>query len=250
MWSSRVDGQVLTFYLVGINNQNFIMADHQTGSWWQQVTGEAILGPLKGKTLELVHWDEVSFAIWRKEHPRAHVLDTDPRFADAYEVGLTGDEDYDPGGRGDFPLVFPKGPGDALEPETLVVGITAGDLSKAYPFEVLVAQNPVADTLGDLDLLLWVAADGVSVRAFDRDLQGTILDLFAKEEEPVLVDAQTGSEWDFSGGAIEGELIGKQLEPLTILKDYWFDWQIYHPKTRIYTGGTVPKSGRQGSRAE
>ena len=46
MWKSIVDGQELTFYLVGINNQNFIMADHQTGTWWQQVTGEAIRGSL------------------------------------------------------------------------------------------------------------------------------------------------------------------------------------------------------------
>ena len=27
------------FVSPGINNQNFIMRDEQTGSWWQQVTG-------------------------------------------------------------------------------------------------------------------------------------------------------------------------------------------------------------------
>ena len=53
MWSSAIDGRVLTFRLVGINNQNFVMQDDQTGSWWQQVSGEAILGPLKG--LSLIH---------------------------------------------------------------------------------------------------------------------------------------------------------------------------------------------------
>ena len=38
---------MLTFHLVGINNQNFVMQDQETGTWWQQVSGEAILGPLK-----------------------------------------------------------------------------------------------------------------------------------------------------------------------------------------------------------
>jgi hypothetical protein len=54
VWSSAIDGRVLTFRLVGINNQNFVMQDDQTGSWWQQVSGEAILGPLKGRRLTLV----------------------------------------------------------------------------------------------------------------------------------------------------------------------------------------------------
>ena len=34
-----VDGRRLHFHLAGINNQNFIMQDEETGTWWQQVTG-------------------------------------------------------------------------------------------------------------------------------------------------------------------------------------------------------------------
>ena len=41
MWASEIDGRKLTFHLAGINNQNFIMRDEETGSWWQQVTGVA-----------------------------------------------------------------------------------------------------------------------------------------------------------------------------------------------------------------
>ena len=48
MWKRTLDGRVLTFRLAGINNQNFIMRDEQTGSYWQQVSGKAISGP-KGK---------------------------------------------------------------------------------------------------------------------------------------------------------------------------------------------------------
>jgi len=44
VWQSVVNGQTLKFHLAGINNQNFIMRDEQTGSWWQQISGEAIQG--------------------------------------------------------------------------------------------------------------------------------------------------------------------------------------------------------------
>ena len=47
MWKSRLDGRTLHFHLYGINNQNFIMRDEETGSWWQQVTGCALFGLLE-----------------------------------------------------------------------------------------------------------------------------------------------------------------------------------------------------------
>ena len=68
---------MLSFHLVGINNQNFVMQDAQTGTWWQQVSGEAILGPLKGRQLTLVPFDHLTFAAWREEAPNGRVLAPD-----------------------------------------------------------------------------------------------------------------------------------------------------------------------------
>jgi hypothetical protein len=74
VWERTVDGRVLSFRLAGINNQNFIMQDRETGSWWQQVSGEAILGPLKGKRLTRIFHDELSFRAWIREQPGGRVL--------------------------------------------------------------------------------------------------------------------------------------------------------------------------------
>ena len=84
MWDRTIDGKALNFHLAGINNQNFLMRDEETGSWWQQVTGEAIQGPLKGRKLAAVFCDEVSFAIWRSEQPRSRFLRPDPRVEKNY----------------------------------------------------------------------------------------------------------------------------------------------------------------------
>jgi hypothetical protein len=67
VWSAVLDGQRLTFRLSGINNQNFVMRDEQTGTWWQQVSGLAIKGPLKGRRLTHVPHDELLFATWKEE---------------------------------------------------------------------------------------------------------------------------------------------------------------------------------------
>ena len=74
MWESTVDGRVLHFHLAGINNQNFIMRDEETGSWWQQVTGKAIHGTLEGHQVKSVFHDEITLAIWIREHLQGRVL--------------------------------------------------------------------------------------------------------------------------------------------------------------------------------
>ena len=61
------------------------MRDEETGSYWQQVTGTAIAGPLKGRQLSLVAQDELTFALWKKERPNGTVLAPMPRYAAKYE---------------------------------------------------------------------------------------------------------------------------------------------------------------------
>ena len=85
VWKRVVDGQVLTFRLTGIRNGNALLRDEETGTIWQQTTGVAIFGPLKGKHLELVHSDELTFTAWRNEQPHGLILKPDPEFAALYE---------------------------------------------------------------------------------------------------------------------------------------------------------------------
>jgi hypothetical protein len=48
------------------------------------------------------------------------------------------------------------------------------------------------------------------------------------------MDAETGSEWNFSGCAVRGKLTGACLPAVNALKDYWFDWRNYHADTTIF----------------
>ena len=230
MWKTTVDGRPLHFRLSGINNQNFIMRDEETGTWWQQVSGQAILGPLKGKRLERVPQDELTFARWRTEQPRGRVLRPDPRVKEYAEKNWEANI-------AKLPVVTPN-IDRRLQPRTLVSGVKAGDHAKAYPMTAIQRQSPIIDTIGPTPVVILLGPDGKSVRAFVRRVDAQPLELFARPEDGRLIDAQTGSEWDFTGRAVTGPLAGKTLPKLEVLNDYWFDWHTYNPKTAVYTLGS------------
>jgi hypothetical protein len=112
-----------------------------------------------------------------------------------------------------------------LRDREIVVGVSLDGQEKAYPVSSVLAQSPIIDTVGRTKIVLLAADDGRSIRAFER---GSI-ELFRNGNK--LFDA-SGTEWDFSGKSANGA----QLRPLPLLKDYWFDWENYHPKTVVYGG--------------
>jgi hypothetical protein len=228
VWERTVDGRKLNFHLAGINNQNFIMRDEETGSWWQQASGEAILGPLQGRRLNQVLHDEVSFSIWKREQPGGRVLRPEERFAGKYAPADW--EDH----VAKLPVVSPKSSDDELAPRDLIVGIAIGGASKAYPMSKLERESPVIDTLGGVPIM--IVFNEKSVRAFERAVDDRVLEFFSRAgASPLrLVDAETGSEWDFAGSCISGPLAGRQLKKIATLSDYWFDWKSYHPDSVIY----------------
>jgi len=230
VWETPVTGRSSKFHLAGINNQNFIMQDEETGSWWQQITGEAIFGSSKGQRLKLVPHDEISFSLWKQEHPDGRVLmpdDSKPwkQFSENWEEHTA-----------KLPVLAALNPDTRLSPRTQIVGIKIGAIAKAYPLSTIQEQNPIMDYIASTPVIIVVAEDKKSVRAFERRIDGRDLEFFAKtNSQPLrLVDVQTGSDWDFTGKAVSGEYAGRKLKQIYALNDYWFDWKAYNPDTAIY----------------
>jgi hypothetical protein len=233
VWETSIDGRVLHFHLAGINNQNFIMRDEETGSWWQQVTGEAIFGPLKGKRLKPVFLDELTFDDWKREQPQGRVLRPDEQIAAGGK--------YAPADWEERMLRVPvatQTSAAGLNQRELVIGISADGATCAYPVTALHKQNPIIDTLGGTKLIVIMGEDGQSVRAFERKVEGQAREFFLKpNSSPLRMIDDQGTEWDFTGTALNGMLAGKQLTRIPVLKDYWFDWKTYNPNTRVYLLG-------------
>jgi hypothetical protein len=224
-----VDGKELTFHLAGINNQNFLMRDEETGSFWQQINGRAVSGPMAGKQLELVHCDELSFGLWRAENPRGTVLQPVGEFEKNYEA-----KDWEKRMLKARTVVDTSKSG--IAPRALMLGIEVGGGSKAFPLDRVLQQKLVQDRVGGKAIILVVGPDNLSVRAFLRDLDGVVAnaEYYRKPDSGLFVDSETGSEWNFQGCAVSGRATGRCLKPIPMIKDYWFDWQLYHPSTAVY----------------
>ena len=137
------------------------------------------------------------------------------------------------------PVATSMTPDKSFEPRRLVIGLTINGVSKAYPFDALVRQNLILDDVGGVPIFIVIGEDKRSVRAYERSVDGRKLEFFVKQDGSGwrLIDAETGSEWDFTGKAIAGSLSGRQLKKVALLNDYWFDWKTYHPKTSVYELG-------------
>ena len=229
MWKRTASGRTLTFRLAGINNQNFIMRDEQTGSFWQQVSGKAISGPLKGAQLELVRNDEMTYALWKTESPSGTIL-APGEYAQRYDKESWEQE------MGQYPTVV-KIKDSPIPLREIVLGITHKAEDRAYPYSRVLEQRLVQDIAGGDPLLLMAGPDGKAVRAFlARSPQGARLEFFLKSDGPWAVfDSTTNSEWDFRGCATSGPAKGQCLSQVDILKDYWFDWHQYHPQSTVYS---------------
>src|SRR5216683_6952868 len=75
----RVDGQTLRFGTTGnLRRSDLVMWSDDPGeTWWQQITGEALVGDLVGRQLTMLPAEIVSFADFKAAFPSGQVLSRD-----------------------------------------------------------------------------------------------------------------------------------------------------------------------------
>jgi hypothetical protein len=75
VFQRTIDGEVLDFGTTGkLRHSDLVMYDRKTESWWQQFTGEAIVGDMTGRTLKLIPSRLESLASFKKRFPAGIVL--------------------------------------------------------------------------------------------------------------------------------------------------------------------------------
>jgi hypothetical protein len=231
VWSRVLDGRTLTFRLAGINNGNALLRDEQTSSIWQQSTGQAIFGPLKGKQLGLVHSDELTFSTWRKEQPKGLVLKPEAEFASEYDP-----KDWEKHVEKTKTVIDTTRSGIAAH--ELMIGVLVDGHGKAFPVKAILSAKLIQDRIASEPILLLLGSDGASIRVFSAGKQPmTFVPVIAGDQRVkggLIQDAGTASVWNFQGCAIEGKLAGQCLKPVDANKDYWFDWMNHHPDTAIF----------------
>ncbi len=241
----RLGERVLDFGTSGnLRNSDLVMWDRQTESWWQQLTGEAIVGELTGARLQPLPALVVPWSEFRARFPQGQVLSRNTGYRRDY--GRNPYLGYDELTRS--PFLFAGTPDGRLPPMERVVALHLGDEDVAYPFSALSARHVVADrvggepivvlyqpgTLSPLDTGAIAQGRDVGAAAVYRPrVQGRSL-TFAWQQE-AFVDAETGSRWDLFGQAVAGPLAGQRLEPVVHGTYFWFAWAAFKPQTRVWT---------------
>jgi hypothetical protein len=241
----RLDDKVFDFGTTGrLRFSNLVMYDRQTETWWQQATGEAIAGELVGRQLKFLPAQLISWEDFKATYPEGKVLSRDTGFGRNYGQNPYGG--YDNINRSPFLYRGPETP-EKLLPMARVITVELNDEAVAYPYDVLQEMPAVNDTIGGEPIVVFwspgtnsaldtsAIASGRDVgtaNTFSRELEGQILTFRAEGDK--ITDEQTGSEWNILGQAVNGELAGRQLEPVVNVNHFWFSWAAFKPETRVY----------------
>ena len=243
-FNRRVGARVLDFGTTGrLRFSDLVMYDRQTESWWQQATGEAIVGELTGAQLTPLPAQIISWDTFKRAFRSGHVLSRRTGHQRAYgQNPYAGYDNID-----SSPFLY-RGPRDArLRPMERVVTVSLDTDDAAYPFSVLQKVHVVNDTVGGREIVVLFESGVTSVldqasiagsrdigtaAVFDRRVNGRTL-MFTWTGDRV-ADQQTGSAWSIFGAAEAGPLRGARLTPVVHGQPFWFAWAVFRPNTRVY----------------
>jgi len=221
VYSPFVQGKYAAFRLVGMDHFNAMFEDADTHSWWQQATGKAITGSLKGQQLEEIPSAQMTLAHWQALHPNSLTLQPDPNFKNKYD-SLKG---YD---EGTIKSSLEKRDSASWQFKSWVIGIESGGRSKAYDWNNLVKDRVIPDTIGKLHLLLTIEPDNKTFYALSYN---DSLSFQYDTGKSTIRDINTRSTWQPNGSCTEGPMKGAQLQPVQKYQEFWQSWRTFHPGT-------------------
>lgn len=229
VFSPLVNGKPESFRLVGMDHFNAMFEDSATHSWWQQATGIAIEGPLKGAALNEIASSQLPLNSWLRQYPKSLVMQPDTVFHSRYEDLA----DYDDGsiqsslqGRNFL----------SWKPKSWIIGINHEQSSKAYDWNELVKKKLIQDSIAKLPILLVLESDTTSFHAYQRFVNGTVLNFKTCEGDPndLLIDHDTQSIWNMDGICISGAYKGVKLVPIQAYNEFWHSWQTFQTRVEKY----------------
>lgn len=250
VFERELGGTVHDFGVSGnLRLSDMVMYDRQTETWWQQATGQGIIGELTGAKLEFVPSQLISLEQFAQAYPDGRVLSRDTGHRRDY--GRNPYVGYDTADQ--QPFLFDGVTDGRLAPKERVVTLGEQDSESpiSIPYSELRQVGAVnLDFEGQPTVALWVPGvasaldrqfidEGEDVGAtgvFSAVADGRTLTFVRGEgEDTPITDIETGSTWDITGRAVDGPLAGSALEPLNHGDHFWFAWAAFVPHTDIWT---------------
>ncbi len=236
VYDRRVGDRTLTFgNTSALYQTDLVMVDHETGSYWFQTGGEAVVGDLTETRLKPLPSVMMQWSQWKALHPATKVLAREQGFLarpSRYESDpFAGYERSVEQGRYPFPVDEDR-IGSQLGPSEIVVTISVDEIEKAYPLGRL-GDAAVNDTINGEPVLLIANEQGPVGAAFSRRVDDRVLTFTGGGSQ--VTDNETGTTWDTRGIAIAGELEGERLSPLATRRGFWFSISIAEEGIEVFS---------------
>ncbi|MFT7475893.1 MAG: hypothetical protein ACI81L_002839 [Verrucomicrobiales bacterium] len=177
--------------------------DHGTGSIWTQPTGQAIAGPRKGQTVDLLPSQFTSWAAWKESYPNTQALDV-------------------PAGPSSFDLT------DFL----IVVDFT--DEARGYAVPDLRQVGVVNDTVAGIPIaVVSDPADPTRWAVYSRVVDGEIREFDMVGGE--LLERSTGTTYNPARGfGLDGPLSEETLDHLAAFTSFPSDFPTFWPDGTVW----------------
>ncbi len=184
--------------------------DHETGSLWSQPNGEAIDGPRVGDQLELLPSSLTTWSDWLSVHPESLALDV-------------------------------ENPRTGFQLDQLVVIVTLGDDSLAYPFPRVQREQVVNSEVAGVPLAVVSLTGADSWSVLSRTLDDEVIELTARNG--ALGEVGGDRLWDpATGVALDGG--DQNLDSLPSLTSFARDYLRFFQEGAIWLPtGLVPVAG-------
>ena len=222
---------------------DMVMYDRQTESWWQQFTGEGIIGKMNGEKLNQIPSNIVAFESFKKQYPDGLVLSRETGHTRTYGRNpYAGYDDIN-----SSPFLFRGKTDKRLRPMERVLSLRANDKTMLFDLTSL-KDKPVVNSAFEDTSFVVLAFENMNSALDKSEISASRLipsaavysamvddkKLTFSLKDGVVTDAETGSEWNIFGIAEKGELAGKRLQQLDQGVHFAFAWLAFDPEAQIF----------------
>ena len=166
-------------------------------------------GKLKGTELEVIPSLMTDWKTWRTRHPKTTVV-TLSRTARSFRISMY------------------------KNLSQFVIGMTRGDLERAWAFDQLAKQPLLNETFAKKEIVVFFEPKSSTAFVYYRKLKdGKVLTF--SQKTGTLIDDQTKSTWDATTGlAMAGPLKGKSLKLVPAIVSFKRTWKAFHPDSSYF----------------
>ena len=212
-----VNGKLEDFRLVGMDHFNAMFEDKTTKSWWQQATGEAVTGTLKGYQLPEFPSMQTTLSKWIELYPNTLVMQPDKNFQVEYDSMRT----YE---KGKLTGKLTRRDTNSWQNKSWVVGVEIGKVSKAYDWNRLQKERIIYDELDNQPIAVILSKDSSSFVVLERMNKKQT---FSLAHDTLKSEANS---YNFMGQSLNSTV--SDLKRINAYQEYWHSWQYFHPSTK------------------